>query len=92
MIHRGFYNDVMPQTHNEVIAEVEKQLQIKEYIKTFVIKDGDYVAHCGAWNRGGETAYIKPVAIVPEHRKKGLGASVVYEALNRARKQGAKRS
>lgn len=92
VVHRGFDNDGMPQTHNEEIAEAEKHLLIKEYIKTFVIKDGDYVANCGVWYRGGDTAYIEPVATVPEHRKKGLGTAVVYEALNRARKQGAKRT
>lgn len=92
VIHRGFDNDGMPQMHNEEITEAEKQLRMNEYIKTFVIKDGDYVAHCGVWYRGGETAYIEPVATVPEHRKKGLGRAVVYEALNRAGKQGAKRA
>ena len=36
--------------------------------------------------------YIEPVATVPEHRGKGLGKAVVYEAVNRAKEQGAKRA
>lgn len=92
VIHRGFDNEGMPQIHDGKIAEAEEQLLINEYIKTFAIKDGDYVAHCGVWYDGGETAYIEPVATVPEHRRKGLGKAVVYEALRRAKKQGAKRA
>ncbi len=92
VIHRGFDNDGLPQKHNEETTKAEKLLQRKEYIKTFAIKDGEYVAHCGVWYRGGETAYIEPVATIPEHRGKGLGRAVVYEALKRAKKQGAKRA
>lgn len=92
VIHRGFDNDGMPQTPSKEVAEAEKQLQIKEYIKTFAVKDGAYVAHCGVWYSGGETAYIEPVATVPEYRRQGLGRAVVYEALKRAEKLGAKRA
>ena len=38
------------------------------------------------------TAYIEPVATVPEHRGKGIGQAVVYEAVNRAKERGAKRA
>ncbi len=92
VIHRGFDNDGMPQILSKETAEAEKQLRINEYIKIFAIKDGDYVAHCGVWYHGGETAYIEPVATVPEYRRKGLGRAVVYEALKRAENQGAKRA
>lgn len=92
VIHRGFDNDGVPQTLDEKTAEGEKQLRVKEYIKTFVMKDGDYVAHCGLWYHGNETAYIEPVVTVPEYRRKGLGRAVVYEALKRAKNQGAKRA
>lgn len=92
VIHRGFDNDGMPQTLDEETAEAEKQLRVKEYIKTFAMKDGNYVAHCGLWYHGEETAYIEPVVTVPEYRRKGLGRAVVYEALNRAKNLGAKRA
>lgn len=92
VIHRGFDNDGIPQIHGKNTAKAEERLLIKEYIKTFAMKDGDYVAHCGVWYDGGETAYIEPVATVPECRRKGLGRAVVYEALNRAKNRGAKRA
>lgn len=44
------------------------------------------------WYNGENTAYIEPVVTVPEHRGKGLGKAVVYEAINRAKEQGAKRA
>jgi predicted N-acetyltransferase YhbS len=92
VIHRGFDHDGIPQTLSGEAAEAEKHLQTKEYIKTFAIKNGEYAAHCGLWYNGGETAYIEPVATVPEYRRKGLGKAVVYEALRRAKNQGAKRA
>lgn len=92
VIHRGFDNDGMPQALSEEVAEAEKSLLKNEYIKVFAIKDGEYTAHCGLWYHGGETAYIEPVATIPECRRKGLGKAVVYEALKRAKDRGAKRA
>lgn len=69
-----------------------KYFETPEYRKVFAVKDGEYAAHCGVWYTGGDTAYIEPVVTVPEHRRKGLGRAVVYEAVGRAKKQGAKRA
>lgn len=92
VIHRGFDNDGVMKALTEETVESAKQLYTDDYIKIFAKKDGEYVSHCGLWYRGGETAYIEPVATVPEYRRKGLGKAVVYEALKRAKKQGAKRA
>ena len=92
VIYHGFDHEGIPQEPSEEVAKAEKHLETSEYIKTFVIKDGEYVAHCGVWYNGGNTAYIEPVVTVPEHRGKGLGKAVVYEAVNRAKEQGAKRA
>ena len=92
VIYHGFDHEGIPQEPSEEVAKAEKHLEISEYIKTFVIKDEEYVAHCGVWYNGGNTAYIEPVVTVPEHRGKGLGKAVVYEAINRAKGQGAKRA
>lgn len=92
VIHRGFDNDGIPQTPSDEVAQAQKHLLAHEYVKTFVIKNGEYVAHCGVWFDGGKTAYIEPVATVPEYRGKGLGRAVVYEALLRAKNRGAKRA
>ena len=92
VIYRGFNHEGILQEPSEEVAKAEKHLEIPEYIKVFAIKDGEYAAHCGVWYNGGNTAYIEPVATVPEHRGKGLGRAVVYEAANRAKEQGAKRA
>lgn len=90
--YRGFDQVGIPEKASEEVAKAERYLEISEYIKVFAIKDGEYVAHCGVWYNGGNTAYIEPVVTIPEHRGKGLGRAVVYEAINRAREQGAKRA
>lgn len=92
VIHRGFDHEGIPDEPGEEVARAEKHLEIPEYIKVFAIKDEEYAAHCGVWYSSGDTAYIEPVVTVPEHRGKGLGKAVVYEALNRAKKQGTKRA
>ena len=92
VIYRGFDHEGILQEPGEEVAKAGKHLEIPEYIKVFASKDGEYIAHCGVWYNGGNTAYIEPVATVPEHRGKGLGRAVVYEAANRAKEQGAKRA
>ena len=92
VIYHGFDHEGILQEPGEEVAKAGKHLEIPEYIKVFAIKDGEYAAHCGVWYNGGNTAYIEPVATVPEHRGKGLGKAVVYEAVNRAKEQGAKRA
>ncbi len=90
--YRGFDHAGVPEEKSEEQAEAAKHLEVSEYIKVFAVKDGEYTAHCGVWYDSGETAYIEPVVTVPEHRRKGLGKAVVYEAINRARQRGAKRA
>lgn len=92
VIYHGFDHEGIPEEPSEEVSKAEKHLEIPEYIKVFAIKDGQYVAHCGVWYNGGNTAYIEPVVTVPEYRGKGLGKAVVYEAINRAKEQGAKRA
>lgn len=90
--YHGFDHEGIPEEPSEEVAKAEKHLEISEYIKVFAIKDGEYAAHCGVWYNSGGTAYIEPVVTVPEHRGKGLGRAVVYEAINRAKERGAKRA
>lgn len=92
VIYHGFNHEGVPQKPSGEVEKAQKHLEIPEYIKVFAIKDGEYTAHCGVWYDSGETAYIEPVATVPEHRGKGLGKAVVYEAVNRAKERGAKRA
>ena len=92
VIHRGFGNEGEPDAESGDEAEGEKRLESPQYIKVFAIQRGEYAAHCGVWYDGGDTAYIEPVATVPEHRRKGLGKAVVCEAVSRAKERGAKRA
>lgn len=92
VIYHGFDHEGVPQEPSEEVSKAQKHLEISEYIKTFAIKNGEYAAHCGVWYNGKNTAYIEPVVTVPEHRGKGLGKAVVYEAMNRAKEKGAKRA
>lgn len=92
VIYHGFDHEGLPEELSEEEAEAEKHLEISEYIKVFAIKGGEYAAHCGVWYHGGDTAYIEPVVTVPEHRGKGLGKAVVYEAVSCAKERGAKRA
>lgn len=92
VIHRGFNNEGEPEESSGDAAEAEKNLEKSHYIKVFAVNHGEYAAHCGVWYDSGDTAYIEPVATVPEHRCKGLGKAVVYEAISRAKMLGAKRA
>ncbi len=92
VIWRGFDNDGELEVPDKETAKAQGRLNDDEYIKVFAEKDGIYAAHCGVWYDGGETAYIEPAATVPEHRKKGLGKAVIYEAVNIAAGRGAKRA
>lgn len=88
VIHKGFDNEGLPEPWSaEVLAR-----GVNPPIRTFVIAGDAYCTHCGLWYTEGETAYVEPVATVPEHRRKGLAKAAIYEACNRARKLGAKRA
>lgn len=90
VIHRGFDNDGTPEKWD---AELLKRIpHANDALKTFAIANREYCAHCGLWYTTGDTAYVEPVATVPEHRKHGLAKAVVYEACSRAHALGAKRA
>ena len=88
MIHKGFENEGVPEPWDEEVLT----RGIHPPIRTFAILGEEYCAHCGMWYTEGKTAYVEPVATVPEHRKKGLAKAAVYEACARAKTMGAKRA
>lgn len=88
VIHRGFENDGIPEKWED--AFLKRIPHGNEDLKTFAIAHNEYCAHCGLWYTTGDTAYVEPVATVPEHRKQGLAKAAVYEACTRAKALGAK--
>ena len=90
VIHKGFGNEGIPERWDD---EFLKRIpHVNEDLKTFAVANNEYCAHCGLWYSTGNTAYVEPVATVPEHRKQGLAKAVVYEACTRANAFGAKRA
>ena len=90
VIHKGFGNEGIPERwDHEFLKRIP---HVNEDLKTFAIANNEYCAHCGLWYSTGNTAYVEPVATVPEHRKQGLAKAVVYEACTRANAFGAKRA
>lgn len=90
VIHKGFDNTDTPEKwDDEFLTRIPNK---NEELKTYAIANGEYCAHCGLWYSKGNTAYVEPVATVPQHRKQGLAKAVIYEACNRAHALGAKRA
>ena len=90
VIHKGFDNEGIPDKWEDGL--LKRIPHVNEDLKTFAIANNEYCAHCGLWYSTGNTAYVEPVATVPEHRKQGLAKAVVYEACTRANALGAKRA
>lgn len=87
-IHRGFENEGTPDPWSEEVLSRGAHT----HIKTFAIKENEYCAHCGLFYTEGNSAYVEPVATVPEHRRKGLAKAAIYEACRRAKAMGAQRA
>lgn len=92
--------------HKDDIAEFEQSLHNKDALNRFSYphrkpylslsvtnNSGEHIAHCTCWyDRRTDYAYVEPVCTIPRYRSKGLGKSVVLEALNRCRRLGAKQA
>ena len=63
------------------------------YLSVTVKCDEKYIGHCSIWyNDKTDYAYLEPVCVIPEYRNKGVAKAMIYEALNRAKELGAKRT
>lgn len=55
-------------------------------------ENGEFVSYSGVWLiPEHQSAYIEPVATVPEYRRKGLGEAAVMECIRRCGEMGMKR-
>lgn len=90
VIWRGFDHEGLPALVDE--TQVKFHPHYNPSLKVFIVApDGEYAAHCGMWyDHDTKQAYVEPVVTVPEHRKRGIGKAVVYEAINRCSAMGAR--
>lgn len=91
VIYKGFENEGIPEPWCEELINRNGN-HINQDLRVFAVKDYEYCAHCGLWFTEGTTAYVEPVATIPEHRMKGLAKAVIYEACKRAKGLGARRA
>ena len=88
--------------HGEDKAEFEKQEKIVPQKRRHldphlslaaVNHNGEKVAYCCLWyDKNTDYAYVEPVCTVPSYRGRGIAKALIYEALGRVRKLGAKRA
>ena len=90
VIHKGFDNDGIPEKWDDAL--LSRIPHANDALKPFAIAGHESCAHCGLWYTTGDTAYVEPVATVPEHRNQGLAKAVIYEACARAKALGARRA
>lgn len=94
---RGFNHEGAVPEDDQSLAVRKQMLSspmiLPELVLAVVSPQGEYVAHCVAWYCPGDlVAEIEPVATDPDYRKRGLGKAVVYEALQRCARLGAKQA
>lgn len=92
---RGFNSEGDPDESDEMIEWRKTMLSsphlTPEITIAVVAPNGNYVSHCGLWYHPDEEyAYVEPVSTDPDFRKMGLAKAAIYEAVNRAAKQGVK--
>ncbi len=90
VLHKGFKHEGIPSLWEE--RYFKSTPNSNKSLKVFALNEEEYCTHCGVWYTHGKTAYIEPVVTIPQHRKKGLGKAVIYEAINRAKALGAERA
>ena len=94
LMYQGFNNG---NDKEEFLQNFQKTSQKRPHFnKNLCIlirnKDGEAVATASTWyDKNVDFAYVEPVCVIPSCRKMGLGKVAVYQALNNAKKLGAKR-
>ncbi len=88
--------------HGDNKAEFEKEEVITPRIRKHFDKDlcmavcndsGELVSICGLWySKKTDYVYVEPVCTIPGYRGQGIAKADIFEALNRAKKLGAKRA
>lgn len=85
----GTKDQVQPHSYIELQKCPDYRKDLDVYA---VAPDGELVSFCLIWfDEKNKIAMLEPVGTNPDHRKKGLAKIVVYEAINRVKKEGAKK-
>ena len=80
------------EREEEIIPRVRKHFN-KDLGVAVVNQKGEMVACCLLWYMAGtDYVYVEPVCTIPPYRGKGVAKAVIFEALCRAKKLGAKRA
>ena len=80
----------------ECMAENKKTSSIRPHFNKFlslvaVDEKGEKVGYCSLWyDKKTDYAYLEPLCVIPEYRRKGIAKALVYELLSRAKSLGAK--
>lgn len=78
------------EREDPIVPQLRPHLN-KELSVAVADSKGEYAAYCCVWyDERTDYAYVEPVCTIPQYRGMGLGKAVVYEALNRARRLGAR--
>lgn len=88
--------------HGDDKAEFEREEEIVPTVRKHFNRDlgvvavnekGKMVGCCLLWFMPGtDYAYVEPVCTIPSYRGKGVAKAVIFEAMTRAKKLGAKRA
>ncbi|MDY6392776.1 MAG: GNAT family N-acetyltransferase [Bacilli bacterium] len=95
LTYQGFDNG---EDKEEFLQKFEKPTQKRPHFNPelcIVARNakGEAIATASTWyDLRVDYAYLEPVCVTPKYRRMGLGKAVVYEAINRARRLGAKRA
>jgi predicted N-acetyltransferase YhbS len=85
----GTENQVQPHSY----IELQKCPDYRKDLDVYALApDGEFVSFCLIWyDEKNKIAILEPVGTNPDYRKKGLAKIVVYEAINRVKKEGAEK-
>ena len=85
----GTEHEVLPHCY----VELQKCPIYRKDLDVYIIgPDGEYVSFCLIWyDKKNKIGILEPVGTNPKYRKMGLAKAVVYEAINRAKKEVAER-
>lgn len=69
------------------------RVHFNPYLSITMKCNDKYIGHCSIWySDKTDYAYVEPVCVIPEYRHRGVAKAMIYEALNRVRKLGAKKA